>query len=62
MKTQPFSWARTWRQLETAEERAEAEERWKAVCSCDLAGPDADGNYDLVENDACPVHGTARHG
>lgn len=56
MKTQPFSWSRMWQQIEAAEA---ASERFEAVCTCDLAGPDADGNFDLIENYACPVHGAA---
>lgn len=28
-----------------------------SVCTCSMAGPDADGNYDLIENPNCPRHG-----
>ena len=43
-----------WQQIEALEG-----ERWEAVCKCDLAGPDEFGNFDLIENDVCPVHGAA---
>jgi hypothetical protein len=25
-------------------------------CSCDAAGPDADGNFDRIPNPECPIH------
>lgn len=52
MTKHAFSWGRMWQQIEAAEART--------LCTCALAGPDADGNYDLIENDACPAHGSAK--
>lgn len=30
-----------------------------AHCTCGSAGPDSFGNYDQIEDDACPLHGAA---
>lgn len=27
------------------------------VCTCEAEGPDECGNYDLIENPDCPIHG-----
>jgi hypothetical protein len=38
--------------------RAEAD-AWidaEYACTCGYAGPDADGNYDLIEDPSCPRH------
>lgn len=33
----------------------------RAECGrCTVAGPDRDGQYDLIERRDCPVHGEAR--
>jgi hypothetical protein len=54
--TATWSWARMWQQIEAAEERALAEERFEVVCTCGLEGPDDMGNYDLIPDPKCPVH------
>lgn len=44
----------------------QAPDTWEAeivelipACTCHVAGPDDMGNYDLLEDDDCPRHGSA---